>query len=341
MEFKAGELAALTGGKLQGDADTIITGLHAFDMAGAGELTFAGGPKYLARLDRCRAACVFVPVGFDKPAPMTTIAVADPKIAFFSVLIKTHQPYKPEPGVHPSAVVAPTAQLGRDVHVGANAVIEDDAVIGDATQIGAGACVGRSTRIGARSVIHPNVTLYYDIQIGDDVIIHSGTVIGADGFGYVEHEGRQIKIPQTGTVVIHNGVEIGSNVSIDRATFGATVINEGAKIDNLCQVAHNVQVGKHAILAGQAGVAGSVQIGDYAVLAAQAGVRDNITIGERAIVGAKTGVSNHVRPGEMVFGIPAREIGEAKKQLAALSRLAAHVKPLLQLARKAKNEEAP
>ena len=321
MNMTVNEVANLVGGKVVGDGTASVGGLNAFDLAQEGDLTFAGSKKYLDRISETKATCVFVPMDFAAATGKSLIQVKDPKLAFALVLSKVHVAPKRKPGIHPSAIIAESARIGTDVYVGPHAVIEDGAVLGDECAIGPGTVVGERVKIGPRTVIHASVTLYRDISIGADVIVHSGAVIGADGFGYVEHEGVQHKVPQTGTVEIEDGVEIGANVAIDRATFGATIIRAGAKIDNLCQIAHNVQIGRNVIVAGQSGVAGSTKVGDYAILAAQAGLRDNITIGERAVVGAKSGVSNDVAPGQRVFGAPARELSEVKKQLAALARL--------------------
>ena len=340
MTHTVAEIAALVGGQVVGDGSLVVTGLNAFDLAKEGDLTFAGSKPYLARIDETRASCVLVPAAFDGPCSKTVVKVKDPKIGFALMLGETHVPDKRAPGIHPTAVIADSAKLGEDVYVGPYVVIEDDAVVGAGSVVEAGTIIGKRVTIGARCVIHARVTLYHDVRIGDDAIVHSGTVIGADGFGYVEDGGEHRKIPQTGTVEIANGVEIGANVTIDRATFGATVIGAGSKIDNLCQIAHNVQIGRNVIVAGQVGVAGSTKVGDYAILAAQAGVRDNITIGERAVVGAKTGVSRNVKDGERVFGTPARELGEAKKQLAAVARLTPHVQALVRLAKEREEKES-
>ncbi|MCX7044940.1 MAG: UDP-3-O-(3-hydroxymyristoyl)glucosamine N-acyltransferase [Candidatus Sumerlaeota bacterium] len=338
MKLTISEVAALVDGEAIGDGALVLTGLNAFDLAKEGDLTFAGGKAYLGRIEQTRATCVLVPQDFAAPCSKTLIKVKDPKVAFALVLARVYQPEKRQPGIHATAAVAAGAAVGKDVYIGPHAVIEDGASVGDECDIGAGTVVGRRVKIGPRSVIHANVTLYYDITIGADVIIHSGTVVGADGFGYVFHDGVQHKVPQTGTVIIEDNVEIGANVAIDRATFGATVIGAGSKIDNLCQVAHNVQIGRNVIMAGQSGVAGSTIIGDNAIIAAQAGVRDNIEIGAGAVIGAKSGVANSVSAGQQVLGSPAREISETKKQFAAMARLTPHASTLARMARKQEKE---
>ena len=332
MAHTSGEVAQLLGGELVGDASVAVTGLNAFDLAEEGDLTFAGSASYLDRIDETKASVVLVSEEFEGTTSKVLIKVKDPKTSFVLLLSKFYVPESPAAGIAPSAIVSDKATIGVDVHIGANAVVEDAVTLGDGTAVGAGCVIGRGTSIGAGCRLHANVTLYHELKIGENVVIHSGSVIGADGFGYVEHEGAIHKVPQTGTVDIAANVEIGANATIDRATFGATVIGENSKIDNLCQIAHNATIGKNVRVAGQSGVSGSTTVGDFAILAAQSGIRDNITIGERAVVLAKAGVSHSVKPGELVFGIPARKHTDALKQMAAVRRLAPHATALARMA---------
>lgn len=333
MGYTVRDVAALVKGEIEGDASLAISGLNGFDQAERGEITFASSAKFLSRLAQTKADCVLVPTDFEGDGSKTMIRVPEPKTAFFVLLSKFHRPERPAPGIHPTAVVDDSARLGADVHVGPYAVIGAETVIGDRVIIETATVVGRRTRVGNDCHLHPSVTLYRDVTIGNHVVIHSGAVVGADGFGYVVHEGRQVKVPQLGTVVIEDHVEIGANVAIDRATFGATRIMEGVKVDNLCQVAHNVVVGRHTILAGQVGVAGSTKIGNNCVVAAQAGLADNLVVGDRCVVGGKTGVTHSLPEGMRVFGTPAREISQSKRQIAAIARLTKHVRTLVSMAK--------
>jgi UDP-3-O-[3-hydroxymyristoyl] glucosamine N-acyltransferase len=214
------------------------------------------------------------------------------------------EPEPPPAGVHPSAVVLPGA------------------VIGPRSVVMAGSYVGRQARLGADCLLHPHAVVRHDCVLGDRVILHPGVVIGSDGFGYDTQDGRHVKIPQSGIVVVENDVEIGANTTIDRARFGRTVIGEGTKIDNLVMIAHNVVIGKHCIVCAQVGIAGSAQIGNYVILAGQAGLVGHIKIGDGAIVGAQTGVSNDIEPGARVVGSPPRPIGEWKRSIVRVDRLA-------------------
>ncbi len=315
------EIAGRLKGEVIGAGDKEIRGVNSLDLAGPDELTFAD-KNYLSRLDQTRAACVIVPKEFAGPSSKTLIKVENPKEAFLAALYLFYRPEKPGPGIHPSAVIGENVKLGQGVAVGPCAVIEEGAEIGDRTVIEAGAVVGKRVRIGSDTVIHANVSLYHDVRIGSRVILHSGTVIGSDGFGFVEKDGIQIKIPQTGIVIVEDDVEIGSNVSVDRATFGATVIGKGTKIDNIIQIAHNCRIGQNVIIAGQSGMAGGVVIEDNVIIAAQVGIKDHVRVGKRAIIAAKSAVKDDVPPGATVIGIPAKDARVTAKEWATLARLA-------------------
>jgi UDP-3-O-[3-hydroxymyristoyl] glucosamine N-acyltransferase len=220
-------------------------------------------------------------------------------------------------GIHESSVLGQNCVIGNNVTIGANSVIKDNCIIGDDTIIEENCHIGTDCRIGSNCKLYPGVTLYEESVLEDRVVLHTGVVIGADGFGYILLDGKQQKIPQIGNVVIHSDVEIGANSSIDRATFGSTIIGEGTKIDNLVQIGHNCVVGKHSILCAQVGLAGSTRIGDYVYLAGQVGVAGHLTIGDRAMVGAQSGVTNDIEPGAKYFGSPAREVGITKRIMAA------------------------
>ncbi len=306
-----------------GDPAKMITGAAPVGDALPGEITFFSNPKYLAQLRKTRATAAFVPSDFAQPIELAQIRVADPVKAFEQIALKwAPPPVRYEPMVHPSAVVAEDVKLGAGVSIQPHAVIEAGVTIGDGTVIGAGSYIGHGTTIGARCLIYPRATIRERTLIGARVIIHSGAVIGADGFGFEVRDGRQHKIPQIGIVQIDDDVEIGANTTVDRARFGRTWIREGAKIDNLVQVAHNVVIGKHAVIASQAGVAGSSQIGEYVMIGGQAGITGHIELGDRTIVGAKTGVSKNLPAGSGIWwGIPAAPIRKAQERLAWVHRL--------------------
>jgi len=321
--MKLGEIARLLGGRLEGgDPETPITGVAPAGAAQAGDLTFFANPKYLAALRGSRASAALVPSDFAEEIPVARIYVEKPSVAFAEVAARfAPAPIRFAPGVHAAAVVSPEAVLGSEVSIQAGAVIEAGARIGDRTFVGAGAYIGHEVQIGSDSVIHPNVSIRERCRVGCRVIVHCGAVIGSDGFGFELVEGRHRKIPQIGIVQIDDDVEVGANVTIDRARFGRTWIQEGVKIDNLVQIAHNVVVGKHSIIVAQVGISGSSELGSYVTLAGQVGMVGHIRIGDRAIVAAQAGVSKDIPPGEVWWGSPALPMKEAKERLALSNRL--------------------
>ncbi len=323
MNINLAELAALTGGILEnGNPEFSVSGAAAVTEADGHQVTFFGNPRYLPALKQSRAAAAFVPMDFAERIAPALIRVANPSLAFAQALEKfAPPPVTYAPGVHPSAVIGPDVTLGEDVSIQPYAVIERGAAIGAGTVIGAHVFVGQESAVGAACHIHPHVTIRERSIIGSRVVIHSGTVVGSDGFGYEFAGGRHVKIPQTGSVHIDDDVEIGANVTIDRARFGRTWIQEGAKIDNLVQIAHNVVIGRHSIIVSQTGISGSSKLGDYVTLAGQVGLVGHIEIGERATVGAKSGVSKNIPAGETWFGYPATPIRESKERLAYINRL--------------------
>jgi UDP-3-O-[3-hydroxymyristoyl] glucosamine N-acyltransferase len=262
-------------------------------------------------------------MNFTEAIPPARIRVANPEKAFEQVALKfAPPPIRYEPMIHPSAVIAADVKLGARVSIQPHAVIESGVTIGDDTVVGAGSYIGHGSIIGAGCLIYARATIRERTRIGARVIIHSGVVLGADGFGFEVKEGRQHKIPQIGIVQIDDDVEIGANTTIDRARFGRTWIREGAKIDNLVQIAHNVVVGKHAVIASQAGIAGSSKVGEYVMIGGQAGVTGHIELGDRTIIGAKTGVSKNLPADSGIWwGIPAAPIRKAQERLAWIHRL--------------------
>ena len=339
MELTVHELAALVGGQFASgtDAAAKITGAASIDEARTGDVTFYGNAKYLAALKKCRATAALVPADFAEEVPPIAIRCANPTLAFSQILARTAPPpIVFAPGVHPSAVVAEDVVLGEGASIQPHAVIESGAKIGARTVIGAGSYVGQEAIIGDDGHVAARVTIGARCTIGNRVILHSGVVVGSDGFGFELKDGRHVKIPQTGIVQIDDDVEIGANTTIDRARFGRTWIGEGTKIDNLVQVAHNVQIGKHCIVCALAGISGSTRLHDYVVLGGQVGTVGHIEIGTGTQVGAKSGVSKNVPPGQILWGTPALPMREVKEEMARvrlLPRLFARVKALEQKAR--------
>lgn len=315
------EIAKLVGGTVVGDSSLAIQGVGSLESARPGEITFAED-KHLKAARASQASCLIVSDETQVPGK-TLICVKHPRLAFAHLMRQFHPPRRPRPGVHPTAVVGQGVTLGHEVFLGPHVVIGDRVTLGDRAIVYAGVSIGEDSAVGADTVIYPNVTIYHEVQIGARVIIHGGAVIGGDGFGFVYDGQQHHKVPQVGQVIIEDDVEIGSNVTIDRATLGATVIGRGTKIDNLVQIAHNDVIGQHCILTAQVGISGSTQVGDRVYFAGQVGVADHVTIGEGAILGAQAGVppGEVIKPGEQVLGAPARPIAEAKRQFAAIALL--------------------
>lgn len=325
------EIAVLLKGEVVGNSSTRISNVDSIESAREGDLTFAFSKEHLQRLEETGASCIVVPKEFNMSSTKTLIKTPDPKAAFINMLNFFYRPEQKKPGTHEQAVVSDKARIGNGTYIGPNATVEEGVVVGDNTTIEAGTYIGKGTTIGNNTFIYPNVTVYHKCSIGSNVIIHGGTVIGSDGFGFFPKDGIQHKIPQIGRVVIGNNVEIGSNVSIDRATIGETVIGDGSKLDNLIQIAHNVRIGKNVIIAGGAGVAGSTIIEDNVTIAAQAGIKDHLKIGKGAIIGAKSGVKDDISPGKVVIGTPAKDGRVLAREMATVSRLTKNIHKIFRL----------
>ena len=336
MNATIDELTALVAGQISGaDGGVRITGAAAIADASEGQITFFGNARYLTALKRCRATAALVPLDFAEEIPAIKIRVENPSLAFAQILEKfAPEPVVYAPGIHPSAVIGSDVAIGENVSIQPYAVIEQGARIGAHCVIGAHVFIGQGSTLGINCTIFPHVTIREGAILGARVAIHSGSVIGSDGFGYEFSGGRHVKIPQIGHVQIDDDVEIGANVTIDRARFGRTWIQEGTKIDNLVQIAHNVTIGKHCIVVSQVGISGSSRLGNYVTLAGQVGLIGHIEIGDQAVIGAKSGVSKNVPPKEHWFGIPAINENAFKTRLAytnRLDKLHARVRKLEQL----------
>ena len=321
MEETVEAIAKHLKGRLIGDGTTLIHGVNTLEAVQSGELSFADTPRHLAQALTTAASAIIVPAGTGELGGKSGISVSNPKLAFALVLDLFHPSLVPEGFIHPTAVLGKDVQVGNHVSIQAHAVLGNGVSVGRGTTIEAGAVLGDGVTIGEHCLIGPNTVIYRQTHIGSRVRIHGGSVIGGDGFGYVFHEGRHVKVPQVGNVIIEDDVEIGCNVCVDRATIGSTLIKRGTKIDNLVQIGHNNRIGQHVIITGQGGFSGGVTVGDYAVFGGRAGVTDHVTIGERAQVGICSVVTKSVAPGESVLGYPARSSNSTKRQLAALARL--------------------
>ena len=309
------------GGELQGDATTRISGAASLAEATSEEISFYYHPRYLPQLRRTNAAAVIVPKDFAETISPALIRAENPAKAFEQIVRRfAPPPVKFAPGVHPSAVIHPQAKLGEGVSIQPHAVIEGGAEIGNDVVIGAGSYIGHGVVIGKDCTIYPRVTIRERCRLGARVIVHSGAVIGADGFGFEMTTQGQEKVPQIGIVQIDDDVEIGANTTIDRARFGRTWIQEGAKIDNLVQVAHNVVIGKHTVIAAQTGIAGSVRIGQRVMIGGQAGIIGHIEIADGTMIGAQTGVSKNLNGG-VWWATPSVPLKDAKVHLAWVRRL--------------------
>lgn len=321
MRQTLAEIAALIHGELIGDGERIVERIAPLSEADGSALTFLSGTVSARLLTDSRAGVVLVPLTITA-APVPIIRVDSPEKAL-AWLLNTFFPAPPPstPGIDATAIISPSAKIAKDASIGPYVVVGDGTVIGPAACLGAGTIVGANCHIGPQAWLYPRVTLYNAVIVGARCVIHSGAVIGSDGFGYTPGRDGAIKIPQVGCVELGDDVEIGANTTIDRATLGATRIGNGTKIDNLVQIGHNVTVGKHVMICAQVGIAGSAVIGDGVVIAGQAGVKDHISIGPGVKIGGQAGVTKSVPPQTNVSGYPARQHDQARRIDAALSRL--------------------
>ncbi len=330
MKMTLAEAGRIVDGEVVGDRNIVITGVNGIKEAQKGDLTFVANSKYLTFLDSTQASAVIVAKNVNVSGK-AAIHTQNPSLAFAKIasLFVNQESFKPE-GIHKTAVIANDAQIGQNVAVGPYTVIESKAHIGDNTIIYSGCYIGHQTIIGPNALIYPNVSIRERISIGKNVIIHSGAVIGSDGFGFEQLAGTGVheKIPQTGTVVIDDDVEIGANVTIDRARFDKTFIGKGTKIDNLVQIGHNVHIGERCVIVAQVGIAGSVKIGKGVIFAGQSGVSGHLTVGDGVIVAAQSGVMKSIPAHQKVTGFPARPYMHVLRINAALQKLPRYVKLL-------------
>jgi len=321
MKKNLKELSDLVRGKIRGNDDLLIKGVTKVEEAEKGDITFAISEKFLKKAEQSKASAVIVPLRieeFNKPI----IRAKNPRLAFAQLLEFFTPPKSRFTGIHPTAVIGRNVKIGGEVTIGPYSVVEDGAVLENDVYLSSFVYLGQEVRVGKESFLYPRVTVLEGTSIGERVTIHSGVVIGSDGFGFVKKEdGSYYKIPQVGRVVVEDEVEIGANVAIDRATIGETRIGRGTKIDNLVHIAHNVKVGENVIMVALVGVSGSSSIGDGAILAGQAGVTDHVNIGPGAVVAAKAGVTKDIPANLFVSGFPARNHSKQKRIKAITSHL--------------------
>lgn len=329
------ELAETLGAELIGaSGEQQVLGITGLDNAAPGHIAYVEDETRLDAAESGPALALIAPLSLETSAK-PLLRVRNARLAYARALALLAPPEGRLPvGVHPTAQIAADAVIGEGAAVGAHAVIGEGAQIGPGAQIHPLVVVGPGAVVGEESVIYPNVTLYDGVRIGARVIVHAGSVIGSAGFGYVQDGERHVRVPHLGTVIVEDEVDIGANVTIDRGTTGATVIGEGTKIDNLVQVAHNVTVGKHCILAGQVGVSGSVTLGDGVMLAGQVGIADHVSMGAGAGGAARAGIMSDVPPGTVVMGAPARPRGEQLRMDAAARRLPELLRQVRELTRR-------
>lgn len=321
MKKTLNEIAQLIDGVVVGDGNIEIVGVCGIKEAQKGEITFVANRKYIPLIEQTNASAIITTPDVKKSSK-PLILTENPSLAFAKLLAliapDESNNYK---GVHPTAVIGKNVKIGKGVAIHPFVVVGDNSEIGDNTLLYAGVFIGHNAKIGNNSIVYPHVSIRERVIIGDRVIIHSGTVIGSDGFGFATVQGLHQKIPQIGTVVIEDDVEIGANVTIDRARFDKTLIKHGTKIDNLVQIAHNVVIGENSIIVAQAGISGSTTLGKNVTLAGQAGVIGHINIGDNAVVAAQAGVTKSVPENTCVSGYPAKPHKKAKRINACVQKL--------------------
>jgi UDP-3-O-[3-hydroxymyristoyl] glucosamine N-acyltransferase len=320
MTVTAAELAAHLGGIVIGDGAVQLTGFAPADTAKSGDLAFAENDKYFARAEESSASAILIDGEFSS-SKKVLIKVPNARVAFARVLAFLFPSECPVPGIHQTSIIAPSAKVDPSACIGPFCRVDDNVRIGPRCVLEGGNYVGADCELGDDVYLFPNVILYPRCKIGRRVRIHAGAVAGADGFGYVFHEGAHLKVPQIGNVVIHDDVEIGANVTIDRGALGSTVIGRGTKIDNLVQIGHNVVIGQHCLIVSQAGIAGSTRMGNYVTLAGQSGLAGHLKIGNNVTVAAKAGVMNDIPDGGKWLGAPAQPDRQQKREWIAIRRL--------------------
>jgi UDP-3-O-[3-hydroxymyristoyl] glucosamine N-acyltransferase len=322
MQMTLSDVAALVGGRLVGDGSVAIAGVAGLAEAGPTDLSFLANARYVPLLASSRAGGVVLRAEHAPRCPRPAVVVEDPDWAFAAAAERFLPPrVAPPPGIHPLACCAPGARIDAGASVGPFAVVEEGAAVGARSILHPHVVVGREAEIGPDCVLYPGVVVRERVRVGSRVILHSGVVVGADGFGYAVVGGEIRKIPQGGTVVIEDDVELGANTTVDRARFGATRVGRGTKIDNLVMIAHNVKLGRHCLLAAQTGISGSTTLGDGVMIGGQVGLVGHLEIGDGVKIGAQSGVAKDQPAGAVIDGTPARPIVRYHRTMAALQRL--------------------
>lgn len=324
----------------EGDGKILIKGVSSLKAARPGDLAFYSGSKFRSQLESTKASAVIVPVD-ESFRKIPVILSKNPYLSFVKAAELFFRPFRPKPGVSPLAELSPSAKIGKNVFIGAFSWIGDKVEIGDGTVIFPRVSLYPGVKIGKNCIIHSQVSIRENCCLGNNVIIHNGAVIGSDGFGFLRDEaGHSIKSPQKGIVVIEDEVEIGANTTIDRGTLEETRIQNGVKIDNLVQIAHNVNIGAHSILAAQTGIAGSTSVGKKVIMGGQVGITDHASIGDNALIAAKTGVTGNIPPNKIVSGSPHLDIREWRKAWASLPRLHGLLKEFKRLQKRVEELES-
>jgi UDP-3-O-[3-hydroxymyristoyl] glucosamine N-acyltransferase len=340
-QFSAAALAQRLGGRLVGDGNCTVRNVAPLEAAGPDDLSWVGSSEHLPRLAASRAGVVLIPQSCEPPADRTTIQVSDPDLSLCTILADL-APVEDEvpPGVDPAARVHETAEIADGASVGPFVYVGPQARVAAGTRLHPGVHVGAHSQIGRDCVLHPNVVLRAHTVLGERVVLHANVSIGADGYGYLQRDGRNVKIPQIGRVVIEDDVEIGANACVDRARSGETRIGRGTKIDNLVQIGHNVRIGEHCIIVSQTGISGSATLGNYVMLGGQVGIADHARVGDRVMIAAKSGIRRYAEDGAVLRGIPAVDNAKFLRQEAAARRLPTLVQQVRDLLKRVEKLES-
>jgi UDP-3-O-[3-hydroxymyristoyl] glucosamine N-acyltransferase len=330
MILTAGVIAELIGGSVDGDPNVQVSTVSPIESGFPGSLSFLANPKYNDFLAKTEASVVIVKDDLDKGSEVKTtlIRVSDPYSSFAILLQKYDEMNRPKVGIHPSAVISESAKIGQNVSIAAGAVIGDEAVVGDDCIIGAQVVIEKKAKLGSGCHLHSGSRVLHDCVLGNNCRLHAGVTIGSDGFGFAPSDSEYSKIPQVGNVVLEDDVEVGSNSTIDRATMGSTIIHKGVKLDNLIQVAHNVEIGEHTVIAAQTGIAGSSKIGKRCMIGGQVGIIGHLTIGDNVKIAAQSGIGSNLPDGAIVQGSPAFEVGNYRRSYVSFRRLPETIKKL-------------
>ncbi|MBE6283351.1 MAG: UDP-3-O-(3-hydroxymyristoyl)glucosamine N-acyltransferase [Mediterranea massiliensis] len=323
MEFSAKQIAAFVQGEIVGDENATVHTFAKIEEGVPGALSFLSNPKYTPYIYETKSSIVLVNKDFipEQPINATLIKVNNAYESLAKLMTLYEQSHPKRVGIDPLAYVAPTAKIGKDVYLAPFACVGDGAVIGDGTALHPHATVGSNAKVGANCILYAHATVYHDCIVGNNCIMHAGSVVGADGFGFAPSPNGYEKIPQIGIAILEDNVEIGANTCIDRATMGATIIHKGVKLDNLVQIAHNVEVGANTVMASQVGVAGSTKIGEWCMFGGQVGIAGHITIGDKVNLGAQSGVPGSLKANQQLIGTPPMEMKPYFKSQAIFRKL--------------------